>query len=53
MMGKSSSTTSPMARATPRSRFDGVTMTAAFARSSASRYDVVATMLPDSTVSDK
>ena len=49
--GKSASTTSANARATPRMRFDGVTMTAAFARSRASRCDVVATMLSDSSTS--
>ena len=44
MTGKSESTTSAKARAAPRTSVEGVTITAARARSSVSRYESVATI---------
>ena len=50
-MGRRGSAAASSARPTPRSRLDGVTMTAAFARRSASSCDSVATMRSESTSS--
>ena len=52
-MGNSASTTSASARATPRMRFEGVTIAAARARRSASLYDGVATIPSCSSTSER
>ena len=53
MTGKSESTTSAKARAAPRTSVEGVTITAARARSNVSRYESVATIAGGAEVSYK